>query len=315
MELRLLGTTGLRVSLLGLGCNNFGDRLDLESSRKVVHQALDLGVNFFDTADTYGRRGGSEDCLGQILGSQRRSVVLATKFGLPMADDVLSKGASRRYIMLAVEASLRRLRTDWIDLYQLHFPDPTTPIEETLRALDDLIHQGKVRYIGCSNFAAWQLADAHWTARRLGVHAFVSSQNAYNILLLGRSRELLQAIEAYGMGLVPAYPLSAGLLTGKYQRGQSIPKEWRLNYMEHMNKRFVTERNWSIIERLQEFAAARDLSLLELSLAWLTAQRVVASIIAGAMSADQLESNFKATARVLAPTDKIEADRIVTADY
>jgi aryl-alcohol dehydrogenase-like predicted oxidoreductase len=312
MELRKLGATGLRVSLLGMGCNNFGDRLDFEASRNVVHKALDLGVNYFDTADTYGRRGGSEECLGQILGPRRQGVILATKFGLPMTDDAPARNASRRYIMQAVEASLRRLRTDWIDVYQLHFPDSATPIEETLRALDDLIRQGKVRYIGCSNFAAWQIADASWTSRQLRLHGFVLCQNAYNMLLFAQSCEWLKALEAYGIGLVPAYPLAGGLLTGKYRRGQAMPKEWRLGSVEHVNRRFATERNWNLIETLQAFAVVRDMSLHELALSWLTAQKIVASIIAGASNADQLEQNFKAATRVLTTADKAEVDRIIS---
>jgi aryl-alcohol dehydrogenase-like predicted oxidoreductase len=313
MELRRLGATGLQVSLLGLGCNNFGDRIDFEASQNVVHAALDLGVNYFDTADTYGRRGGSEECLGQILGPRRQDAILATKFGLPMIDNAPPRNASRRYLVQAVEASLRRLRTDWIDVYQLHFPDPATPIEETLRALDDQIHQGKVRYVGCSNFAAWQVADAHWVSRQSGLHRFVLCQNAYNMLLFSRSREWLQALDAYGMGLVPAYPLAGGLLTGKYRRGQSMPKEWRLGSVQQVNRRFATERNWNLLETLQPFAAARDMSLHELALSWLAAQPVVASIIAGASNPDQLKQNFKATTRGLTTADKAEVDRIIAA--
>jgi aryl-alcohol dehydrogenase-like predicted oxidoreductase len=311
MQLRQLGSTSLRVSMLGLGCNNFGDRIDLETTRAVVHKALDLGVTCIDTADTYGRKGGSEECLGQILKSRRQDVVLATKFGLPMTEGARARNASWGYIMQAVEASLRRLRTDWIDLYQLHFPDPDTPIEETLRALDDLIQQGKVRYIGCSNFAAWQIADAHWTSRQSGLHAFVTCQNAYNVLLYARSREWVQALEAYGMGLIPSYPLAGGLLTGKYRRGEPPPKQWRLGSLEFVNRRFATERNWNLIEALQSFSAARDMSLHELALSWLAAQPVVASIIAGASSPDQVEANFKAATRPLSSADKEEFDRII----
>ena len=240
-------------------------------------------------------------------------MILATKFGLPMAEGAPDRNASRRYIMQAVEASLRRLRTDWIDLYQLHFPDPATPIEETLRALDDLIHQGKVRYIGCSNFAAWQIADAHWTSRQSGLHRFVSCQNPYNLLLFASAREWLQALEAYGMGLIPSYPLAGGLLTGKYRRGQPPPKEWRLGILDQVNRRFATERNWNLIEALQSFCTARGLSLHELALSWLVAQPVVASIIAGASNTEQLEGNLKAATRVLTAADKTEVDRIVGA--
>src|SRR5258708_3718884 len=184
MILRNLGRSGLRVSLVGLGCNNFGQRMDLESSAKVIHKALDSGITLFDTADVYGGRGGSETVLGQVLGDRRKDIVLASKFGMAM-DEGENKGASRRYIMAAAEASLRRLKTDWLDLYQVHAPDPLTPIEETLRALDDLVREGKVRYIGASNFSGWQTADAEWTSRDRGLHRFVSAQNEYSLLVRG----------------------------------------------------------------------------------------------------------------------------------
>ena len=313
MEFRRLGTTGLRVSLVGLGCNNFGERIDLETSRKVVHKALDIGVNCFDTADTYGRKGGSEEFLGQILGPRRHDVILATKFGLPMSEGARPRNASRRYIMQAVEASLRRLRTDRIDLYQLHFPDPDTPIEETLRALDDLIHQGKVCYIGCSNFSAWQIADARWTARHFNLHPFASCQNPYNLLLFVQAREWLQALDAYGMGLIMSYPLAGGLLTGKYRRGEPPPKEWRLGILDQVNRRFATERNWNLMEGLQSFCTERGMSLHELALSWLAAQPIVASIIAGASNPEQLEANFKAATRALPVADKAEVDKLVGA--
>ncbi|MGH9355801.1 MAG: aldo/keto reductase, partial [Terriglobia bacterium] len=213
MEFRNLGKSGLRVSAVGLGCNNFGGRLDLEETRKVIHKALDLGITLFDTADVYGNKGASEDFMGQVLGGRRRDIVLATKFGMSMGDAEKS-GASRRYIFSAVESSLRRLRTDWIDLYQLHQPDPRTPIEETLRALDDLIRHGKVRYIGCSNFAAWQVVEAQWAARHFGLNAFVSCQDEYSLLERNLERQLLPAIQAYELGLLPYFPLASGLLTG-----------------------------------------------------------------------------------------------------
>ena len=313
MQLRRLGTAGPAVSLLGLGCNNFGERIDLAAARKVVHKALDLGVTCIDTADTYGRKGGSEECLGQILGPRRRDVVLATKFGLPMTADARPRNASRGCIMQAVEASLRRLRTDWIDLYQLHFPDPDTPIEETLRALDDLVRQGKVRDIGCSNFDAAMIADADATARRAGLRPFASCQNAYNLLLFAPSREWRKALETHGMGLIPSYPIAGGLLTGKYRRGEPPPKQWRLGALEQVNRRFATEKNWNLMETLQSFCAARGMSLHELALSWLAAQPLVASIIAGASNTDQLESNFRAVTRGLSEADKAEVDRIVGA--
>src|SRR6202011_1447643 len=198
MKLRNVGKSGLQVSIVGLGCNNFGGRIDLEASRKVVHKALDLGITLLDTADVYGNQGGSETCLGEILGDRRKDIVLATKFAMPMDDAGRLKGASRRYIMSAVEASLKRLKTDWIDLYQLHSPDLSTPIEETLRALDDLVRQGKVRYIGCSNFPAWQMGEAAWTARAGALNAFVSCQDEYSLVFRKPEAELMPAARTYG---------------------------------------------------------------------------------------------------------------------
>src|SRR5260370_15328040 len=223
MKLRKLGESGPEVSVVGLGCNNFGLRIDLEASRKVIQRALDVGITLFDTADTYGKRGGSESMLGQVLGENRKRIVLATKFGGAMDDAGTMKGASRRYIRSAVEASLKRLRTDWIDLYQIHFPDPATHMEETLRALDDLIRQGKVRYIGCSNFAGWQLVDAQWTARHFNVHGFISCQNEYSLLVRTVERELLPAMQKFGAGMLPYFPLASGLLTGNYARTKPPP--------------------------------------------------------------------------------------------
>ena len=192
-------------------------RIDLEAARKVVNKALDLGITLFDTSDTYGNRGGSETMLGQILGKRRGEIVLATKFGGPMDDEGLLKGASRAYIMSAVDASLRRLQTEWIDLYQIHFPDPKTPMEETLRALDDLIRQGKVRHIGCSNHTSWQVVDAQWIARQFGLNAFISCQDEYSLLARGIERELMPAMQSFGLGLLPYFPLASGLLTGKHR--------------------------------------------------------------------------------------------------
>src|SRR5215469_11455033 len=211
MEQRNLGSSGLRVSVVGLGCNNFGMKLDLEGTRKVVHKALDCGITLFDTADSYGNHGGSEEALGQVLGHRRKDIVLATKFGLPMDAEETRKGASRRYLLSAVEASLGRLKTDWIDLYQLHRPDPLTPIEETLRTLDDLVRAGKVRYLGCSNLTAWQVVEAAWTARHGNLHPFVACQDEYSLLVRGIERELIPAIQAYDLGLLPYFPLASGL--------------------------------------------------------------------------------------------------------
>ncbi|HLI11222.1 MAG TPA: aldo/keto reductase [Alphaproteobacteria bacterium] len=310
MELRNLGRSGLRVSLVGLGCNNFGGRIDLGASRKVVHKALDLGITLFDTADIYGERGGSEDCLGQILGKRRKDIVLATKFAMPMDEAETLKGASRRYIMSAVEASLKRLRTDWIDLYQQHRPDPLTPIEETLRALEDLIRQGKVRYIGCSNLPAWQVVEAQWTAREIGSNAFVSCQDEYSLLVRDIERELVPAIEAYGLGLLPFFPLASGLLTGKYKRGAPLPAGTRLANTQRLADRFATEANWPIVEALQAFCAQRGHSLLELAFSWLAARPGVASVIAGATKPEQLAQNVKAVGWALTAEEMAEVDRI-----
>ena len=308
MKQRSLGKSGLQVSLIGLGCNNFGGRIDLEASRKVVHKALDLGITLFDTADTYGERGGSETILGQLLGDRRKDIVLATKFGMPMDDAGILKGASRRYILSEVEASLRRLKTDWIDLYQLHMPDPLTPIEETLRSLEDLIRQGKVRYIGCSNLPAWQVVEALWMARLLGINAFVSCQDEYSLLVRDPDRELLPAMEAYGLGLLPYFPLASGLLTGKYKRNEPMPEGARLTTTQRLADRYLKNANWQIVERMEEFCAKRGHSLLELAFSWLVARPRVSSVIAGATRPEQVEQNVKAADWVLTPEDLAEID-------
>jgi aryl-alcohol dehydrogenase-like predicted oxidoreductase len=309
MTLRNLGKSGLRVSLVGLGCNNFGGRMDLESSTKVIHKAIDAGITLFDTADAYGNQGGSETVLGQVLGERRKDIVLATKFGLPM-DDGEKKGASRRYIMSAIEASLRRLKTDWIDLYQQHLPDPLTPMEETLRALDDLTRQGKVRYIGCSNLAAWQVADAAWTSRAHDLNRYVSAQDEYSLLARGAERELLPALNAYGMGLLPFYPLAGGLLTGKYKRSEPLPSRSRLSYVKASADRFLTERNWTQLERLEAFCAKHGKSLLELAFSWLASRAPVSSIIAGATKPEQIDANVKAVGWKLQQDEIAELDEI-----
>jgi aryl-alcohol dehydrogenase-like predicted oxidoreductase len=310
LEQRNLGRSGLIVSAVGLGCNNFGGRIDLEASRKVVHRALDLGITLFDTADVYGNRGGSEECLGQILGDRRKDIVLASKFAIPMDEAGVLKGASRRYIMSAVEASLRRLKTDWLDLYQLHSPDKLTPIEETLRALDDLVRQGKVRYIGCSNLPAWQVVEAQWTARQGRLNAFVSCQDEYSLLVRDPERELVPAMTAYGLGLLPYFPLASGLLTGKYKRNAPMPAGARLSYMQNLADRYATDTNWSIVERLEGFARERGRSLLELAFSWLAARPAVASVIAGATKPEQLDANVTAADWPLTADDFAEIDRL-----
>ncbi len=313
MELRNLGQSGLRVSAIGLGCNNFGARISDDATRAVIHKALDLGITLFDTADTYGERGGSETTMGEILGDDRKRIVLATKFGMPMDDVGVKVGGSRRYIMQAVEDSLRRLRTDWFDLYQIHAPDPRTPIEETLRALDDLIHQGKVRYIGCSNFPAWQVVEAQWTAKANNLHAFISCQDEYSLLVRHVVEpQLKPAMLKYGMGLLPFFPLASGLLTGKYRRNATLPAGTRLASTQRLADRYLTERNWPIAEQLGDFAHQCGHTLLELAFSWLLAQAPVASVIAGATRPEQLEQNVKAGGWKLSPEELAEIDRITT---
>jgi aryl-alcohol dehydrogenase-like predicted oxidoreductase len=312
LELRNLGRSGLRVSKIGLGCNNFGGRIDLEASRKVVHKALDLGITFFDTADIYGEHGGSEDHLGRILGERRKEIVLASKFGMPMDDAGTLMGGSRHYIMRALEASLRRLKTDWIDLYQFHQPDPLTPIEETLRALDDLVRAGKVRYIGCSNLPAWQVVEAEWTARAGGFTPFVSCQDEYSLLVRGIEAELIPAITRYRLGLLPYFPLASGLLTGKYRAGTPLPEGTRLANIERLQHRFLTDANWPRVEKLQAFADARGRSLLELAISWLLARPGVASVIAGATKPEQLIANAAVGGWALTEEEFAEIDRLTT---
>jgi aryl-alcohol dehydrogenase-like predicted oxidoreductase len=301
MEIRNLGKSGLRVSTIGLGCNNFGGRLRLDSTKAVVHKALDLGITLFDTADVYGERGGSETQLGEILGDERKRIVLATKFANPMDDADVKVGGSRRYIMTAVEDSLRRLRTDWIDLYQMHSPDPLTPIEESLRALDDLVRQGKVRYVGCSNFPAWQMVEAQWTARARNLNAFVSCQDEYSLIFRNAETELMPAAREYGLGVLPYFPLASGLLTGKYRRNATMPEGARLTATQRLADRYLTERNWRIVEDLGDFVESAGHTMLELAFSWLLAQEPVASVIAGATKPEQLEQNVRAGAWELTP--------------
>jgi aryl-alcohol dehydrogenase-like predicted oxidoreductase len=310
MQLRNLGTSGLKVSLVGLGCNNFGGRIDLEATRKVVNRAIDLGITLFDTADVYGDRGGSETCLGQVMGERRKDIVLATKFAMPMGPGETMRGASRRYIMTAVEASLRRLRTDWIDLYQVHQYDTRTPIAETMRALDDLVRAGKVRYVGCSNFPSWRVVEAQWTAKQQGLNAFVSCQDHYSLLARDIDAELIPAAAAYGLGLLPFFPLASGLLTGKYRKGKPMPKGARLTASPMMANRFMNDEAVATVERLEAFCRERDHTLLELAFSWLAARPTVASVIAGATRPEQLDQNAAAVGWALSPDDMAEIDRL-----
>jgi aryl-alcohol dehydrogenase-like predicted oxidoreductase len=312
MELRNLGRSGLRVSLVGLGCNNFGMRLDANQTADVVNAALDAGITLFDTADMYGGRGDSERFLGKALGAKRSEIVLASKFGMAMDDEGIKIGAARRYIMQAVEDSLSRLGTDWIDLYQLHQFDPLTPIDETLRALDDLIRDGKVRYVGSSNLPAWRSTEAEFIARELGTNKFISCQEEWNVLNRAIEQDVVPMMETYGLGMLPYFPLASGLLTGKYKK-DSMPEGARLTDMPRFaNRGYVTEANFAKVERLENFANQRGHSVLELAFSWLAAQKVTGSVIAGATKPEQIKSNvaaanWKMTAEELAEIDKLLA--------
>lgn len=309
MQQRTLGRGGPTVSLVGLGCNNFGARTDLAATTRVVFKALDLGITLFDTADAYGNRGGSEQQLGQILGTRRDEVFLATKFGLPMDDSGDRQGAAPAYIVAALEASLQRLRTDRIDLYQLHKPDPLTPIADTLAALASLVRAGKVRYIGVSNLPVWQLAEAHRIAVQDGL-PLIASQNEYSLLARDAELELLPALAAYGLGLLPYFPLASGLLSGKYRRDQPFPPDTRLGATPNRARRYLTERGWNTIEALRQFSAEHGRTLLELAFAWLAAQPTVSSVIAGATRPEQLEQNARAIDWVLSAADIAAVDAI-----
>ncbi len=313
MNYRRLGTSGLVVSVVGIGCNNFGRKLDLEGTREVVDAALDAGVTLFDTADIYGTpHGTSEEFLGAALKGRRDDVIVATKFGMNMeglnGKDFGARG-SRRYIVRAVEASLRRLETDYIDLYQMHEPDPATPIDETLAALDDLVRSGKVRYLGSSNFSGWQIADADWTARAGDLTPFVSVQNQYSLLEREVETEVVPACEHFGLGLLPFFPLNSGLLSGKYRRGEKPAAGTRL--AQDRYQRWLDAADWDTIEALSAFGAERGHSLLDVAIAGLAARPAVTSVIAGATTAEQVQANVAAGAWQLTAEDVAALDAVL----
>ncbi|MGH3357085.1 MAG: aldo/keto reductase [Nocardioidaceae bacterium] len=294
MTYRPLGSSGLMVSTVGLGCNAFGARIDADGTQRVVDVAVDSGITLFDTADTYGGEpGASEELLGRALGSRRDDVVVATKFGMDMrganGPDWGVRG-SRRYIRKAVEASLRRLGTDWIDLYQMHQPDPVTPVEETLAALHELVAEGKVRNIGSSNFTGWQVVDAEWVARTSGFERFVSAQNKYSLYDRRAEAELVPACEHVGVGILPFFPLEYGLLTGKYERGRPAPAGSRLEVQAAR----LEGADFDRIEAIGAYAEKRGLSMLQVAMGGLAAQPGVTSVIAGATGTDQVRANVEA---------------------
>ena len=309
MEYRYLGKSGLKVSAIGLGTNNFGRRLDADASALVVNHALDMGVNMIDTSNSYGD-GYSEKYIGRALQGKRDQAIIATKVSSAIGDGPNDGGNSRQHIMAEVENSLRRLKTDYIDLYQIHWHDPHVPIEETLRALDDLVRQGKVRYIGCSNFTAWQVCEAAWTSKTLGIAEFASIQPRYSLMDRDIETELVPFCEKYGVGILPYYPLANGFLTGKYRRGLDAPEGTRL---AESDRGMFTDANFDLLERLEAFCGARGHTVLELAFAWLLANNAVSSVIAGATRVEQIISNAKASSWQLTDYELAEVNGIIDA--
>ncbi|MET9464535.1 aldo/keto reductase [Streptomyces sp. NPDC006544] len=308
-----LGSSGLQVSAIGLGCNNFGGRLDAGATRSVVDAALDAGITLLDTADIYGGGGGSETHLGEALKGRRDQVVLASKFGFAGVDMGYGPAAGSRggraYVRRAVEASLRRLQTDHIDLYQLHSPDPSVPVAETLAALTELVAEGKIRYLGHSNFSGWQLAEAAHTARETGAAPFVSAQNEWSLLERSAERELVPAALHYGVGVLPYFPLANGLLTGKIRRGAPVPAGSRLEGRDS----YLTDERLDLVEALAALAEKHGRTVLELAIGWLSAQPGCASVIAGATSAEQVRANAAVADRPLDATLLAEVDAVAAA--
>ncbi len=311
MEYRNLGNSGLQVSVVGLGCNNFGRRVDAAGTAAVVNKCIDMGITFFDTADVYGPRGLSEEFLAPALKPHRRDIVIATKSASPMGEGPYWSGASRKYLMNAVDECLRRLDTDYIDLYQVHFPDARTPLEETMRALDDMVRSGKVRYVGCSNFAGWQVSECAWIAKTEHLAPFISAQNQYNLLERNIERELVPAAQKHGLSILPYFPLASGFLTGKYRPGEPPPEGTRLAGMGPMAERVLNEKNFGTLMKLEELAGRSGHSMLELAIGWLASRPYVGSVIAGATKPEQVEQNAKAGDWRLSAEEMKEVDEIM----
>jgi aryl-alcohol dehydrogenase-like predicted oxidoreductase len=309
LETRPVAWGVLQATVVGVGCNNFGRRVDAAGTARIVSAALEEGITFFDTADIYGS-GQSEEMLGAALKGRREDAVIATKFG-HSSGGAGHSGGSRRYVRIAVEASLRRLDTEWIDLYQLHTPDPATPVEETLEALTDLVSEGKIRCAGSSNLLGWQIADADWMARTRGLTRFVTAQNEYSLLDRSVEGAVIPACAHFDVGMIPYSPLANGLLTGKHRRGQPPVPGTRLATAAGANAdRWLTDRNFDIVEGLEDFARARDLSLLDVVIGGLAAQPQVISVIAGAMSPEQVRANAHAGRWRPSASDLAELDRV-----
>ena len=310
MRYRQLGRSGLTVSVVGLGCNNFRARCTDEEAYAVIDAAIDEGITLFDTADIYGGGGGSEEVLGEHLGSRRADIVLTTKFGMPLPGGGPDARGSRRYIRRCVEASLRRLQTDWIDLYQYHAPDGITPMDETLEALDELVLSGLVRYVGSSNFWAWQVAEAEHLARSHGTERYISAQNHYNLLSREIEAELVPACKAYGIGVLPYFPLASGLLTGKYRRGEPAPAGTRMGGAPERFGSMLNDYNFERVEKLEALAAERGVTLLHVAMGGLAAQPTVDSVIAGATKPEQVHANAEAGLWQPTPEDLAAIDAI-----
>lgn len=308
MEYRNLGKSGLKVSEIGLGTNAFGDRADEQVSISIVNYALELGINFIDTAEMY-TQGRSEEIVGKALEGKRSQVVIATKFGHPVSVGPKERGGSRNYIMKAVELSLRRLHTEYIDLYYFHYPDTETPIEETLRAMEDLVRAGKVRYVGCSNFAAWQLCKALWTSKFRNLESFIALQSRYNVLDRSIEREVVPCCQKYGVGVVPWGPLSGGFLTGKYIRDGKRPEGTFLANPPPIYRDALSDTNFDKLAKLEVFAEERGHSVVELAIAWLLSHPWLGSVIAGATSIEQLSHNEAAAVWKLTTEDIIQLDK------
>ncbi len=311
MNYRNLGNSGLKISEIGLGGNTFGWTIDETASIAVVHHALEQGINYIDTADMYDR-GKSEQFIGKAIRQRRHEVILASKFGRPMGDGHNQRGGSRYYVMQAIDASLKRLGTDYVDLYQMHQPDPSTPIEETLRALDDLVKSGKVRYIGTSNFSAWQLSEAIWTSRVNQLHTFITEQPRYNLLERGIEVELVPFCKKNNIGIIPWGPLAGGFLTGKYRRDVAAPADWHIPFTSHVYGNILTDENYRLIVKLEAFAVQRGHTLTELAIAWLLFKPWVCTIIAGVRDIHQLELNLKGADWKLTPEEISSIDAIVS---
>lgn len=310
MEYRQLGRSGVRVSVIGLGTNQFGGPVDQAGVSDIIDAALDLGVNFIDTADTY-QDGRSEETLGLALKGKRDRFVIATKVHNKTGDGPNDYGASRYHIMSGVEASLRRLQTDHIDLYQIHNWDATTPIAETMRALDDLVRDGKVRYVGASNFVSWQLAEANLFADWHGWSPFVTVQNHYHLLERGAEQEMIPYCQVHNVGFIPYFPLAGGFLTGKYERGEGAPAGSRGERSQYVQN-YMTDANYTIVEKLTAWAEARDHTMAELAHAWLLAQPQVCSVISGLTKLEHLQANAKAGDWLLPADEVAEIHAILT---